>query len=291
MHREQGLSDSPSISGTAGAPASVRAAIARAAQATGVDFSYLLAQAKLESSLDPQAHAGNSSAAGLYQFTRSTWAQTLSRHGADHGMDWATSAASDLDTRAQVMALRYDPDASAMMAAELAADNRADLTAVLGREPEPAELYLGHFLGIGGARTFLSALAADPTRSAASVLPAAAAANRAIFHGAHGPRSLGEVMDLIRGRFATALADDGADIRPDTDADTGTRLSPEFVTPLGGFAGGPLAQEFHAAQAQAAPGSPPVATRSMAETLDVSFGPAAPASVRAAYARLASFGL
>ncbi|MBW8754478.1 MAG: lytic transglycosylase domain-containing protein, partial [Sphingomonadales bacterium] len=42
----------------------MRAAIARAAQATGVDFNYLLAQAKLESSLDPGAKAPTSSAAG-----------------------------------------------------------------------------------------------------------------------------------------------------------------------------------------------------------------------------------
>ena len=58
---------------TAGSPpTAVRGAIARAAQATGVDFSYLLAQARLESSLDPQANATASSAAGLYQFTEGT---------------------------------------------------------------------------------------------------------------------------------------------------------------------------------------------------------------------------
>ena len=43
----------------------VRAAIARASAATGVDFNYLLAQAKIESALDPTARAGTSSAAGL----------------------------------------------------------------------------------------------------------------------------------------------------------------------------------------------------------------------------------
>ena len=53
--------------------ANVQSAIARAATRTGVDFDYLLAQAKLESGLDPSAKAGTSSATGLYQFIDSTW--------------------------------------------------------------------------------------------------------------------------------------------------------------------------------------------------------------------------
>ena len=83
----------------------VRAAIARAARATGVDFGYLLAQARLESRLDPGARAGTSSAAGLYQFTAGTWLQTLGRHGDEHGLDFPSS-------RAEALALRFDPGAS-----------------------------------------------------------------------------------------------------------------------------------------------------------------------------------
>ena len=48
--------------------AEVQGAIARAATRTGVDFDYLLAQARLESGLDPSAKAQTSSATGLYQF-------------------------------------------------------------------------------------------------------------------------------------------------------------------------------------------------------------------------------
>ena len=43
--------------------AAVRAAIARASGATGVDFRYLLAEARLESGLDPKARAGTNAAA------------------------------------------------------------------------------------------------------------------------------------------------------------------------------------------------------------------------------------
>ncbi|WP_292636610.1 lytic transglycosylase domain-containing protein [Novosphingobium aerophilum] len=274
-----------------------RAAIARAAQATGVDFQYLMAQARLESSLDPGAHADTSSAAGLFQFTNGTWLNTLGRHAADHGMAWVQQAISggglsDPGTRAQIMGLRYDADASALMAAELANDNRADLTARLGREPDSAELYLAHFLGSAGAGQFLSALAADPSQSAASILPAAAAANRSIFfqNGAGGssPRSLGGVMDLMRAKMAGAMEGgfdgegwDGAPAYASTYA-SGAAQAPS----------GPIARAFREAAAEAGAQSAP--RTSMAETLRGMFnaaGSSAPAHVRDAYARLAGLGL
>lgn len=294
------MSEPPSISRTivpaasATATAPVRTAIARAARATGVDFSYLLAQAKLESSLDPSAKAPTSSAAGLYQFTNGTWLQTLGRHGAEHGLDWAGAVVNngriaDPSVRAQVMALRYDPGVSALMAGELAADNRAELATALGREPDAAELYLGHFLGIGGARTFLSALATEPDRSAASLMPQAAAANRTIFYDADGPRSVAGVMQLIRSKMSAAMEGEGAEVW------TALASTPSgSAGPAQGFAAAPqqgaIAREFRSAQAQ----MPKVAARSMAETLNASFGSSpssAPAHVRDAYAKLARFGL
>ena len=199
------MSEPRSIAAIPAAP-QVRSAIQRASQATGVDFAYLLGEARLESSLNPNARAGTSSAAGLYQFTQRTWLHTLDRHGAVHGMGWAGDAisggrVSDPALRATIMDLRYDPDAAALMAGELANDNRVALTSVLGREPDAGELYLAHFLGSDGAGRFLTALAADPAQSAAALFPAAAGANRAIFYdGAGAPRSLGAVMDLLRSK-------------------------------------------------------------------------------------------
>lgn len=270
----------------------VRAAIARASQATGVDFQYLLAQAKLESSLNPAAQAATSSAAGLYQFTQGTWLETLDRHGEAHGLGWAGSAIeggriTDPGMRSQIMALRYDADASALMAAELASDNRTDLTAILGREPDAAELYLGHFLGSAGASSFLSALAADPSQSAAAVLPRAAAANRAIFYDGNGPRSVGGVMDLLRSRVSGAMEDGSA-------AQWAMAADPSSFRPAPSVASsdpslGPVGQEFQAVRAA----MQPRAALSMAETLQGAFGgpAAAPTHVRAAYDKLARLGL
>ncbi|HEY6870173.1 MAG TPA: lytic transglycosylase domain-containing protein [Novosphingobium sp.] len=271
-----------------------RAAIARAAQATGVDFNYLLAQAKLESGLDPNARAGTSSATGLYQFLGSTWIDTLKKHGAEHGLGWAGAAASDPAMRAQVMALRHDPQASALMAAELAGDNQMALGAALGRTPDSAELYLAHFLGAQGATQFLSALALDPTRSAAALMPAAAATNRAIFFDADGSaRSLGQVMGVLRGRISGAM--EGGDASQWADY-----LPPAASAPAPPvYSGGPVAQAFQAAQASAGGGGGEGATArpSMAETLRQTFaggdgaGSVLPANIRDAYGRLAALGL
>lgn len=287
-----GVANASSADTRAAAPY-VRDAIARAAQATGVDFNYLLAQAKLESSLDPTARAATSSAAGLYQFTGGTWLSTLDRHGAAHGLDWAEAAISggrvnDPGLQTQIMALRYDPDTSALMAAELAKDNRQMLTGVLGREPDAAELYMAHFLGSDGASRFLSALQTDPGQSAAALLPKAAAANRKIFFDGAAPRSVGAVMELMRGKVSAAM--EGGAYPGGTGA--GGSWAVQTVQP--GFSGGPIAQEFHAGDGTA---SAP-AGRSMAETLrnafalhDTAAQASAPEFVRAAYGKLQAFGL
>jgi hypothetical protein len=190
----------------------VSLAIGNAAKRTGVPFDYLMAQARVESSLDPDAQASTSSAAGLFQFTRQTWLATLSQHGGSHGLEWAANAISkgtdgqyrvtDPQKREQILGLRFDPDVSSTMAAEFTDDNAALLRNRFGEEPEPVDLYLAHFLGAQGAAQFLSAWRADPNAPAASLNPSAAAANRTIFYDRDGsPRSL----DAIRNHFAGRL--------------------------------------------------------------------------------------
>ncbi|MFM5918122.1 MAG: lytic transglycosylase domain-containing protein [Novosphingobium sp.] len=283
------MSEPRTIAATSTPSPQVHGAIQRAAQATGVDFAYLLGEARLESSLNPSAKAATSSAAGLYQFTGGTWLQMLDRHGAEHGLDWASGAISggrisDPGLRGSIMDLRYDPDASALMAGELANDNRIALTGVLGREPDAGELYLAHFLGADGAGRFLSALAVDPSQSAAALFPAAAGANRAIFYDAAGaPRSLGGVMDLIRGKMAAAM--DGIDSLYPSAEGAGEWGLPALAT--------------SANPDNAHPPTPsPVGewgTRSMADTLAATFGTGPdspiPPHVRAAYGKLQAFGL
>ena len=191
----------------------VTAAIQLASASTGVQFGYLLNQARLESGLNPDARARTSSATGLFQFIDQTWLGTVRQHGAEHNMGWAAAQirqgpngryyVPDPETRRQILDLRRQPEAASAMAAEYASDNGRYLESRLGRQAEPVDLYLAHFLGAGGAARFLRAHDSSPDAAAAPMLPAAARANRPIFYNRDGSmRSFAE----IRARFAEKIA-------------------------------------------------------------------------------------
>lgn len=186
----------------------VQSAIAFASQKTGVDFSYLLGQAKLESGLKANARASTSSAQGLYQFVEQSWLGVVKQHGSEYGLGWAADAihagangrltVSDPGTKRAILALRNDPATASLMAAEHASDNGDAIKASLGRDATSTDLYMAHFLGLGGARSFLTAMQSNPGRSGASMFPAAARANHSVFYSSDGtPRSLSQIYDRL----------------------------------------------------------------------------------------------
>ena len=291
----------------------VEAAIAQAAQATTVDFNYLVAQAEVESAMNPNARAATSSASGLYQFIDSTGLDTVKKHGYRFGMGavadqiGVTASGSayvaDSTQREAILALRSDPRIASLMAAALAEDNRAHLMPILGRQPDHAELYLAHFLGAGGAGRFLSELQADPSQSAPALFARPAAANRGIFYASDGsPRSLAQVMDVIGGKMDRALdrATDGKAVRF-ARADYGNG----FSSNAGGFTPTPylIADEnvfgtgMPPALTQAALPAPALSRPkrpAMSQVLGTTFGTdpsAAPRPVRRAYDTLKALGL
>jgi hypothetical protein len=183
---------------------------------SGVSFQYLLAKAAQESSLKADAQADTSSAAGLFQFTKGTWLDMMKRYGAQYGYgDMAKkistgaggkSQVQDTASENQILALRENPEASALMAAQYARDNAASLHETLGRGVDAPDLYLAHFLGATGAGLLLGADKTDPDKAAASLMPAAAKANRSVFFAADGtPRTAGEVVKLVRDRFSAQM--------------------------------------------------------------------------------------
>ncbi len=91
------------------------------------------------------------------------------------------------------------------MAAEHASDNKSALEGSLGRDANGTDLYMAHFLGIGGAKKFLSAMANNPGASAASLFPQAAGANRSIFYASNGqPRSLSAIYQRFSDKLNAA---------------------------------------------------------------------------------------
>ncbi len=197
----------------------VQSAIAAASSKTGIDFQYLLGQAKLESGLQTNARAATSSASGLYQFIERSWLSVVKQHGAEHGLGWAANAISssngrpsvaDPAMRQAILALRNNPDAASLMAAEHASDNKTALESKLGRTATGTDLYMAHFLGLGGAKKFLGALQSSPGQSAAALFPAAANANRNVFYASNGqPRSLSDVYSRFAAKLGAGAADSG----------------------------------------------------------------------------------
>ena len=170
----------------------VEAAIQRASDATGVDFSFLMKTANRESGMNPAAKAGSSSASGLFQFVEQTWLSTLKQHGSKYGYarysdliskgsDGRYHVSGD-EARRAVMDLRLDPHASSLMAGELASDHAAYLRGRTGRDPTAGELYAAHFLGPQGSARLIEAVQTRPGASAASLFPDAAHANKSIFY-------------------------------------------------------------------------------------------------------------
>jgi hypothetical protein len=190
----------------------------------------------MESDFNLTAGASTSSARGLYQFIDQTWLATVKEAGGDAGYgqyaDAITKTASgdyvvsDPAARRAIMKLRDDPAASSSMAALLTQSNSFQLTGKIGRRPSDGELYMAHFLGVGGAARLITASEDTPQASATKMFPNAAAANRSIFYDRTGRgRSVSDVYAVLNSRYAgaanssatqTALAMYGASSSPAT---------------------------------------------------------------------------
>ena len=142
--------------------------IAKHARKVGVDPSLMQAFAVVESDLNPNAKASTSTAAGLYQFIRSTWQEQVAKFGSKYGLKPNASP--------------FDVEAATLLASEYVKQNQRYISRV---KPDTnfTDLYLTHFLGPGGANKFLSL---SPDTIAAQALPQAANANKPIFYSKSG---------------------------------------------------------------------------------------------------------
>jgi len=202
--------------GGSAAVSTVAGAIRQASQATGTSFSYLLATAQVESGLNPGAGASTSSARGLFQFVDQTWLGTMKQHGAALGYARYAAAITrtasghyqvkDPALRGQILKLRSNPTANAVMAGAFTKANANYLAHKLGRPPTEGELYIAHFLGAGGAARLISLAASNPNAKSTHFFANAAHANRSIFYDRRtgGARTVAEVRDALTGRYDIA---------------------------------------------------------------------------------------
>jgi hypothetical protein len=183
-------------------------AIREASRVTGTGFEYLLKTAMRESSFNPNAKSSNSSATGLFQFIDQTWLATLKQSGGSLGYGRYAGAIARTSSgryvvpnaamRKQIMNLRYDPTANAVMAGAFTQRNAARLARALGRAPTDGELYIAHFLGQSGAVKLIAAAGNAPQATAANLFPHAARANHSIFFDRQGgARSSAEVYRVL----------------------------------------------------------------------------------------------
>src|SRR5215813_11477906 len=197
--------------------AAVSGAIRKAAQSTGANFDYLLTTAKVESNLDPYSTISTSTATGLFQFLDQTWLGVMKTAGKAFGFGHYADAISqtssgryvveDASLRDEMMKLRKDPAANAVMGGVMTQQNAAVLANRIGRKPTEGELYVAHFFGPYAAARVLALAGSEPNADAAAMFPDAARANRSVFYDRQGnARTIAGVRDELVRRYQVAKA-------------------------------------------------------------------------------------
>ncbi|MGU3340932.1 transglycosylase SLT domain-containing protein [Methylobacterium mesophilicum] len=182
--------------------------IVRASRATSVDPVLLMAIADKESSFKTEVQAQTSSASGLYQFIEKTWLGVVREFGSRYGLEQEAAALAGGDVagpqRTRILDLRRDPYLSAVLAAEMLKRDSLRIAKRIGRNLTGGEVYLVHFLGPDGAERMIDEVTRKPDTVAAELLPKPAAANKPIFYGAGGGKSLS--VSEVRSKFETMIS-------------------------------------------------------------------------------------
>ena len=195
----------------------VLAAIRLGSIRTGVDFSFLMELARVESNFNPAARAPRSSATGLFQFRDHAWLESIRTLGAGYGLQDYASRVEPIENgkdaqeqivrdplQLEVLALRLNPRLSTLMMAEIIKRNLTALSDRTGREPGRTELYLAHFLGPDSAVIFLDKLDNEPSAIAADLFPQEAELNPGVFRNQRQqPRTVGDIYRRFERKFNT----------------------------------------------------------------------------------------
>lgn len=160
-----------------------------ASNVAGVNPLVMMTMAMIESSLNPNATARDSSAKGLYQFLDGTWKEMMGKYANKHGIPEGTT--------------QFDPVANSLLGAEFLKENAKVSEGVMNRPASAVDYYIPHFFGAGGARTFYRNLQKNPNVAAADVLTAQAKANKPIFYKNGKARSFAEVYQYFTSKMSS----------------------------------------------------------------------------------------
>lgn len=152
------------VKGWKAASPEVKQAIITAANYYGMPVVALAQVCSQESTFNPTAHAGTSSACGLFQFINGTW-----NHYVTQGLIPGVSAPSGLVAASGPPAPndpRYVPANSAYAGAALMRDD----SLALGGSTNVGDLYMAHFAGVGVARAVVNDCANDGGSSLLSAI-------------------------------------------------------------------------------------------------------------------------
>jgi hypothetical protein len=177
--------------------------VVAAAKMAGVDPKLAAAITAVESGFDYTARPMDkrtgrlfSSAKGLNQFLDGTWNNMMDKYAMKYGIAPDTSA--------------LDPRANALLGAEFLKENSIALKKTLGRDVTATDVYLAHFMGLGGAKKFLTS---DPNAAGAALFPEAARANPWIYYkdpsSLSGPKTLGEIYNDFTQKLSKKLTTAG----------------------------------------------------------------------------------
>lgn len=196
----------PTASGSAKAAAPTLKAVANM---TGVPFDWLLVIAGIESSFKYTVKAETSTASGWFQFINSTWDEVYKRYGPKYGCPPDPN---------KTRAARNDPRINALMGAEYIRQNYNGLKKGLKRDNfTDVDVYMAHFLGLGGALKFFRA---DPNAMAYKVFSKEYSANMPLFFvkGKPGqPRTIAQLYKLFQDKIAAFWNTTGKGLREGGD--------------------------------------------------------------------------
>ena len=160
--------------------------ISYAAQASGVPLDLMLQIAAVESDFVPRAGAKTSSAKGLYQFIDDTWGDVKRKYGKKFGIP--------------NNAHQHDPVANALLGGAFLRENSEGITTIKDNA-NSTDLYLAHFLGLGGAKRFLRGLNDNPEQDARKLVKGdIPGANKSIFFDNGKPRTARGVYEDLANR-------------------------------------------------------------------------------------------